>query len=292
MSTSSADEKRSRRRLPVDPAVGGLVARFLAGAQAAVGAVGLVFGDAKLFTLSLIPMGIHLVILLGLLALGFTTFAEPLISWLGPKVVGSAPAASSMLADVGVGIWSVFVNVLVAVAIVLGSLVLSLLLASVVCDPFFDAISERTEALYVGHDVGAPFSIGGMLRGIAREFVATLVRLGVYAAVAIPLWLLSFTPAGLLATPLALVWTWLFIAYEFLCRALVRHANGPRARLGALFQHKAVFVGFGGVAWLMSFVPFTAPLLIAGATRLYLSLAIEGHVPSGLSEDERVTLRS
>ena len=241
--------------------------------------------------LSLIPMGIHLLLLVGLLALGFTTFADPLIAFLGPKATPSA-ASMSALADVGSTVWDVAVRVLVGISMVVGSLIGAMVLSSIVCDPFYDAISERTEALFTGNDVGAKFSFGVMMHGIGREFVATIARLAVYAVVAVPLWLLSFTPAAIVATPMALVWTWLFFAYEFVSRAFVRHAHGAGKRLGALFAHKSIFIGFGAVAWLMAFVPFTTPLLIAGATRLYLALAVGGHVPSTLTDADRLRLRT
>ncbi|HEY1099256.1 MAG TPA: EI24 domain-containing protein, partial [Myxococcota bacterium] len=225
------------------------------------------------------------------LALGFTTFADPLVAWLGPKATPDT-AALSTLQEVGTTVWGVAVDLLVGASIIVVSFILALVASSIVCDPFFDAISERTEALHTGVDVGPPFSLAGMLRGIGRELVATVLRLAVYAAVAIPLWLVSFTPAALVATPLALVWTWLFLSWEFVSRAFVRHAHGVGQRFRVLFAHKAVFVGFGGVAWLMAFVPFTTPLLVAGATRLYLSLAVHGHVPSTLTDEQRALLRA
>jgi uncharacterized protein involved in cysteine biosynthesis len=289
MSTSPAEEKRLRRSLPPDPAKSGFAGRFVAGAREAIGGVGLVFSDGRLVVLSVLPMLIHLSLLVGLLAVGFTSVADPLNAWLTPHATPSA-AAPSALADVGAAVWALALQLVVGTVIVATSLVLALVLSSVVCDPFYDAISERVESLHVGRDVGADFNVVAMVRGIARELVATVLRIVVYAAVALPLWFLALTPLALLATPLGVLWTWLFLAWEFIARAFLRHAPGPGQRFAALFGNKAVFVGFGAVAWLMSFVPFTAPLLVAGATRLYLALAAHGHVATTLNELERTGL--
>jgi uncharacterized protein involved in cysteine biosynthesis len=110
--------------------------------------------------------------------------------------------------------------------------------------------------------------------------------------VALPLWLLSLTPAVIVAAPASLAWTWLFAAREFLARPLARHTVHVGGRLGALFGHKALFLGFGGAATLLAAVPFTAPFLVVGATRAYLALAARGAVPSRLTDDDRRALQA
>jgi uncharacterized protein involved in cysteine biosynthesis len=276
------------RSLPADPTAAGVVGRFLQGVQLAGGGVGLVFSDARLMLLSLIPMVIHVALLVALLVLGFAFVVDPLIAWVEPMPGGAVSAA----AGAWHAVWSVAVQILVGALVVGLALVGTVVSGSIVCDPFYDALSERTEALHVGHDVGPPFSVSLMLGGMVRELLATLLRLVVYGTVAVPLWLLSFTPAALVATPLALVWTWLFFAYEFLARSMVRHAARPTTRMGSLFAHKSLFVGFGLVCWVLSFVPLTAPLLVVAGTRLYLTLASVGKVPSTLSDDDKAVLQA
>ena len=95
----------------------------------------------------------------------------------------------------------------------------------------------------------------------------------------------------MVATPLSFVWTWLFFAYEYVSRSLVRHAVQPKNRFGPMFSHKAVFIGFGASAWLLSFIPFLAPVLVVAATRLYLSLAIYDRVPSLYTPEEKNQLK-
>jgi uncharacterized protein involved in cysteine biosynthesis len=300
MSTSSVEEqglknrqpapkeKSPPRSLPADPTTSGLVGRFLHGANLAGGGVSLVFSDARLLLLSLIPMAIHVALLVAMLVAGFAFIADPLIAWLEPALGGG----SGVLADAGHAVWSVAVKILVGVLVIGLGLVGAVAAGSIVCDPLYDALSERTEALYVGHDVGVPFSFGRMVAGIGRELGATVVRLAVYGVVAVPLWLLSFTPAAIVAAPLALVWTWLFFAFEFLARSMTRHVPRSTTRMRTLFAHKSLFVGFGLVCWVLSLVPLTAPLLVVAGTRLYLTLASRGQVPSLLSDDDKTVLQA
>jgi uncharacterized protein involved in cysteine biosynthesis len=251
-----------------------------------------VFSDATLLTLSVIPMLVHVALLAAFLAVGGNVVVEPLIAWLDPQTANAATATDAV-AQVGRAVWSGAVVVLAWVAVIGLALVGAVVVGSVVCDPFYDALSERTEALHLGRDVGAPFSIAAAIAGVGREASATLLRLLVYAAVAVPLWLLAFTPAGVIATPLSLLWTWLFFAWEFVSRSMVRHAPAATARVRVLFAHKALFAGFGAVAWGLSFVPLTAPFRVVAATRLYLTLAADGQVPTTLPavDVERLKVR-
>jgi uncharacterized protein involved in cysteine biosynthesis len=294
MSTSTTEKKAVKslrlRFLPDDPTTGGVVSRFLRGVRAAFGGARLVFSDATLLLLSLIPMVVHVALLAGLLAIGGSVVVDPLVAWINP----TGPAADTVVAEVGRAVWSGAVVVLVWLLVVGLALVGAVVLGSVICDPFYDALSERTEALHLGRDVGAPFAIATVIAGIGREFAVTMLRLVVFGAVAVPLWLLAFTPAAVVATPLSLAWTWLFFAWEFLVRSMVRHAPSGTARLRTLFDHKALFAGFGAVAWLLSFVPLTAPLLVVSATRLYLTLVADGRVPTTLpvADVERLKVRA
>lgn len=260
----------------------GVVGRVVGGAGAVFAGVGLVFRDANLFLLSLVPMGVHAGLFVVFLWLGFSQAVDPVVALLSP----------SDTASWWLGVVAVVVGIAVRIAAVLLALVSSVLVGSVVCDPFYDLLSERTEEIFVGRNVGPPFTLANVVAGVARELVATVLRLLVFAAVAIPLWLASFTPAAIVATPLSFVWTWLFFAYEYLSRSLARHAVQPRDRFKPIFAHKAICVGFGATAWVVSFIPFLAPFLVVAATRLYLGLAAFDRVPSGFTDDEKRSLRS
>jgi hypothetical protein len=292
MSTSASEKKPVKTpktlALPPDGSGGGVASRFLHGVRMALGGLPLVVSDSRLLLLSIVPMIVHVALFVGCVVLGATFIVEPLIAWLTPAAASASDAA---LIAAGKAVWSAAVVVMVWILVGGLAVVGAVVSASVLCDPFYDAISERTEALFLGRDVGVPFSLGGIVRGIGRELSVTVLRIGVYAVVAVPLWLVSFTPVGMLAAPVSLAWTWLFFSFEFVARSMTRHAPSPVTRLKIMWSHKALFVGFGAVAWLLSLVPLTAPLLVVSATRFYVSLAVAGRVPSTFTRDEIDRLR-
>lgn len=224
-------------------------------------------------------MIVQLAIFVGLVVLGAGSIDE-LVARFGPEA----------------GHWYSFLGGVLGVVLfgglVLASLVLSLFVGGVVCDPFYDVISEETESLLLGRDVGQPFSVASVIKGILLELQAMVPRLFIYFVVAVPLWLLGMTGVGsVIAFPASLAWSWLFVALSGLSRSMSRHAVPGRARLAALFSQKACALGFGAVGWLLAYVPLTTPFLVVGGTRLYLALAAWDRVPSNLVDNDKVTLR-
>jgi len=271
-----------------DPeAAPGAVARFLVGVRAAFAGVPVVLSDQRLLALSLVPMLLHVALFIALLV-GLTGTVAPAVGHAVAHALGADPQQAGLWARPLSGIVHAGVVVLAIATAFFGSV----FVASVLGDPFYDALSERTEELYLGRAVGAPLTVHAVVVGIGRELVANLVRLFVWSLGALPLWVLSFTFAGFVAGPLSLAWTWLFTAYEFLSRSLVRHTVHIGGRFGALFSQKQLFLGFGAGAALVSLVPFTSPFLVVGATRAYLALAASGRVASRLTDADRERLCS
>jgi uncharacterized protein involved in cysteine biosynthesis len=77
-----------------------------------------------------------------------------------------------------------------------------------------------------------------------------------------------------------------------LSRSQARHALAARDRLGVLKHQTVAALGFGALGWALAFVPFTAPLLVVGGTRMFLSLAAHDRVPSALTDAEKLRLRA
>ena len=173
-----------------------------------------------------------------------------------------------------------------------GALVGAVLAGSVLCDPFYDLLSERTEQLLLGRSVEGPMTIRSVLVGAIREAAASLVRFTTWATGALLLALLSLTPAVVVTGPLSFAWTWLFAAWEYFSRSFARHGLGAGGGLRVVSANKAHLLGFGAVAAGLSLLPFTAPFLVVGATRAYLSLAARGEAPSRLSGEEQGRLQA
>jgi len=267
----------SNPQLPLDPgAAAGAPFRFLAGVRAALEGVRGVLAEPRLRGLALVPMAVHLLLLAGLLGAGMKWGVAPLAGTLEGLFGASAPHWLSWLAR-GLA-WAL---------LLLGVLLGTVVVGNVVCDPFYDLLSGRTEALLLGRAVDEGMTALSITAGILKEGVATLVRLCIWAPGAILLFALSLTPAAVVSAPLSFAWTALFAAWEFLSRSFGRHGLGSRARLRVLSSHKALVLGFGAAAVVLSFVPFTAPFLVVGSTRLFLALAARGQVPSLLQEADR-----
>jgi len=277
------------RTLPFDPgpddaAEPAFVARFVAGARAALDGAAVVFAEPRLRLLAVVPMVVHVALFVALLSAGLMWGAGPLGDRLAPADAADTGSFSSLLETLA--------RVAAVFLVVVGSFVGAVVAGSVVCDPLYDVLSERTEELLLGRAVGEPLSVGSVVAGILREASATAVRLCVWGAGFVVLTALSFTPLVVVAAPLSFAWTALFSAWEYLSRSLSRHAVHIGGRFGAVFSHKATFLGFGAAATVLSTLPLTAPLLVVGGTRAYLALAARGRVASRLTDDDRARLRA
>jgi uncharacterized protein involved in cysteine biosynthesis len=252
--------------------------RFWSGASFAASGIGFTFRHKKLLLWSIVPMLVQAVIFVALLVSG--------IMLSGDLVDKVRPDAGHWYSFVGGPLF--FVSILV---VILLSAVGSLFLGGVVCDPFYDTLSETTESILVGRDVSTPFIPALIAKGILRELLALPWRLFLYLLVAVPLWLFSLTGVGsVVAVPLSLMWTWMFVALAGCSRGMARHAVGGRARIAGVFKVPFVSLGFGAVGWLMSYVPLTYPFLVVGGTRLYLALAAHDRIPSTLTADDKRAL--
>ncbi len=261
-----------------DVGAGSFFSRFLNGARFAASGISLTLRNRRLVLWSLVPMVVQAVIFAALVVLG-SRFLDDIIERIAPDD----------------GHWYSFIGsvlyVALVVLLVVASVIASIFIASVVCDPFYDVLSEATESVMLGREVGLPFSVPLVVRGILLELGATLWRLSIFLAVALPLWLISLTGVGgIIAVPLSLAWSWMFVALAFLSRSMARHAIPGKKRMSALYEQKACALGFGAVGWLMAYIPLTAPFLVVGATRLYLALAAHDRIASNLTPQDKATL--
>ena len=262
-----------------DVGVGFVFGRFLSGARFAASGIAFTLSHRRLLLWSLIPMLVHALLFALLVAMG-VHYAGDVVDHIRPEP----------------GHWYSFVGSVLYLAVVIFVLVVaalaSLFLGGVVCDPFYDVLSETTESLLVGRDVSTPFSAASIAKGILLELRALPWRLFLYLLVAIPLWLFSLTGAGsVIAVPLSLAWTWMFVALAGLTRSMARHAMPGRSRMGAVFTMPATSLGFGAVGWVLSYVPLTSPFLVVGGTRLYLALAAWDRIPSTLTDADKTAVR-
>jgi len=172
-------------------------------------------------------------------------------------------------------------GLLSVVAFVVGiglAMVVSVLFANLIAAPFNDALSETVEELETGQPA-PPFSFARLVRDLARTLRVELGKLLLYAAIMVPLWLLSWLVPGI-GQLLYLVVGSLFTAIYF----AIDYTDWPASRRGMALRERARYLrvrplmtlGFGFAVGLCLFVPILnlcfMPLAVAGGTRLFLDL--------------------
>jgi uncharacterized protein involved in cysteine biosynthesis len=162
---------------------------------------------------------------------------------------------------------------LVAVA---GSVVAAGLVASVLAAPFLDALSQRVELIAVGRlpDEEAASGFAALLAELRRTVVCELLRVVYFAA----LWgsiLIAglLVPGGqLVAPPVLVVLTVLFLPLDYAGHLFDRHGLSFRARRAWLRANLAAVSGFGVAAFGICLVPglnfLLLPVLVAAGTLL------------------------
>lgn len=264
-----------------DMAGRGPIARVFAGGRCALSGFAMMKDDAELRKLARRPMWITLACVVVLVVVGFIFGFSPLLNWIGP----------------GPGHWYSFLRYLVGVLLVplvaLVSAFFGIVVASLINCEVMSAISSRTELLLVGEAKSGPSGVNAIARGLLTDIALELARLFVYLLGLLLILFLGLIPVlGQLGAPLlGLLWTWLFLAFEFVGGTLGRHGMGARSQLRTLFAHRLLHTGFGAAAWVILFVPLMAPVMVVGGTRLALSLAAFDHIQSRLTTDEKQRLR-
>ncbi len=167
-----------------------------------------------------------------------------------------------------VGLASV-VPVLMQIVAFMACLIVTLLLSGIVNAPFYDILSEKTEATRLGRpEVSRPWSkfISDQWRSVGAALILAarqIVVLGI-------LFLLSFTAIG---APFFVLAGFFFTGYAMVDVPLARkrYTAGERIRWGR--RHMAHLVGVGLP---INLLPPLAPLGIVGATLAYLDTPDKG----------------
>jgi CysZ protein len=205
----------------------------------------LLFRHPALLGLSLIPVLLTLVLL-------------------GALSVGGAWLAGDLLADTFGAQWRVFAQaVIVVLALVLGYF-LYLPLARVLLAPFSEALSRRTHLLTTGARYGSQLHWaramweGLKLVSLQLTLLLTVFIIGIF-----------LPPIG---APLGILVAVFVCGLDFLDVPLSARGLPLRKKLGVIWQHKALALGFGLAAYLMLFIPFinllALPVGVIGATLL------------------------
>lgn len=176
-----------------------------------------------------------------------------------------------------VGILRGFIQVLVAIALVLAGLVLVVVSSTIIAAPFNDMLSEAVEVIVTEHE--APrFSWLRMLRDVGRTVSLEILKVLVYLVVVGPLFIGSFLLpfVGQIMTIVAFVLTILYLGVDYVDWPAARRdwTIGDRVRFAR--RCFAAIAGFGTGVWVLLFIPLVnllfMPAAVAGGTLLFLEL--------------------
>jgi uncharacterized protein involved in cysteine biosynthesis len=157
-------------------------------------------------------------------------------------------------------------------------LVLVVFLTNVVAAPFNDLLSEEVEHLLIGKK-GPDFSLKILVRDSVRTVGLEAVKMVLYLAVMVPLYLLSLLLPGIgqvIYTIFAFLFTAFYFAIDYVDWPASRRNRGVGYRFGMLRAHFLPMFGFGTGVWLFLFIPLVnllfMPAAVAGGTMLFLDL--------------------
>ncbi len=168
--------------------------------------------------------------------------------------------------------------VVVAILMLGIAVVLMVLVGGVLAAPFYDALSEEVERL-VQRGVDAPLSVSAFLRDAFRAVGLELVKLVLYLAALVPVWLLGLwlpVVGQVIATLAGFVFTVTYLALEHLDRPAARRGYSISRRLELLRTRFFAAFGFGCAVWCLMLVPLVnllfIPVAVTGGTLLFLEL--------------------
>jgi len=238
---------------------------FFQGFSLPFAALGLVFGDRRLFRLTALSAVLTAGSLVGVVALDLAV---------SPRVTGwiwQRPEGGLFF------LWAVLLALVFALLLVLGATTIPVLLLA----PLQDPLSEATEAL-CGDFTPQPFSFPRMLAQTISSLTHTLGRITwLLLGHALLLALHLLPVVGVFVwTFAAQLWTVAWLAAEYLDGPMIRHGYPFSHVRRAVSARLALSLGFGTAVYLILWVPilnlFFMPLAIVGGTLLFRGLRSAG----------------
>jgi len=237
-----------------------MMREFLGGLGAPFRAIGLLSRVPRLRRLAMLPLLVNIV----LFAIGV-----PLAVWGAVVLMGSVLPSQGAFQD----LLRLFLQVTVAVAVMVASLFLFVIVGNVVAAPFNSALSEAIEAHLNGSPVvGGLGAFSGAVRGVRTALARLLLFLLFYPLI----FAVQLVPViGPVLHPiLAILYGAFVLSLDFSDPTFERHLPRFRDRVGYIRRHKARYLGFGLTAVAMALVPIInfllLPVGVAGAAMLYL----------------------
>lgn len=253
---------------------GGAFGRFRVGLLLLVDGISFLRAHSRLWPLAWVPMLFALFGVAGAATLFATHLTEIHVFWSG---LFPALEATDWWTWIWVGpgrglFW--LLSWLAVIASFAASLVGGLLLANLASAPFLDRLSQRVEAIALGHPVESDSSDSSIVSDVLRSFGAELARLSFLGGLWAALSLAGFVVPGahLLTAPALVAITILFLPLDYAGFALDRRGLSFGSRRRWLWAELPTMIGFGGAAFAACLVPglnlLILPSLVTAGTLL------------------------
>jgi CysZ protein len=250
----------SQRRAP------GITGRFTKGLFAPLRGLRLLLAHPRLLAYAAFPTLISIILILALFFVGMH-FSQTLANHI-------IPAQDQWY-------WVVLsyaIQIVLVVALVIFGAVVFYILAGIICAPFNEVLSQKTEQLLAGVKREEPFSLRLLTRDIAISLKNEIKRTVIMLGLLLFLLIVFFIPVvgKIFYLVFGNIITMLFLAYDNLDYPLARRRLPFAAKWRFIFRHFASCFGFGAGALVWVVVPFlnfiVIPLTVVGATIVFCEI--------------------
>ncbi len=246
--------------------VPGIVGRFFRGLFAPLRGLRFLIAHPRLAAYAVFPTIINIILIIGLFIAG-VHFSRTLLEHIIP----------------GGGQWYWMVlfyaaQVILLLALLVFAAVIFYILAGIICVPFNEVLSQKTEQLFEGTAKDEPFSLRLLTRDIVISIKNEIKRTAIMLVLLLFLLIVFFIPVVGKAFYLVFgnLVTMLFLAYDNLDYPLARRRIPFTAKWRFIFRHIPSCLGFGLGALVSVIIPFLnfviIPLTVVGATILFCEI--------------------
>jgi len=233
---------------------------FFLGLSAPLRALRLLGSVSRLRRLAAMPFLINLLLFL---------VGVPLAVWGGVTFIGGLLPGAELLQ----GTLRVLLQVLIALAVIVGSAFAFTLVGNIIAAPFNSKLSEAVEEHVAGRPAAAA---GGIVGDAVRGIITAIGRLFLFLLLYPLVFALQFIPVAgpFLHAVFAALYGAFVLSIDFSDPTFERHFRRFRDKVGFIWGHRALYLGFGLTAVAMAIVPFVnfllLPVCVTAAAMLYL----------------------
>ncbi|MDY6993490.1 MAG: sulfate transporter CysZ [Pseudomonadota bacterium] len=175
-------------------------------------------------------------------------------------------------------LWPAFIAVMIIVIFFT-----FILVANLIATPFNGLLAQQVERRLTGQKHGSPNqSVYRILGSLFSMLAEELSKLSYYLSRVLGLLIITFIPPLTLIAPV--LWlslaAWM-LAVEYLDYPMSNHEIKPKMQRKLLKTHRAMALGFGLSALVITFIPlvnfFAMPVAVAGATALWVNELADKH---------------